>query len=119
MDGDIITVGVAANTTICKGTLTGFNASGYLESKDASGNVFAGVSAEGAVGTATAGETTCKVWRRGIFEMVFASAAITYNGDEMYVVDNQTIAASGTHKVGRAAKYESSGKQFIDIGGYC
>lgn len=119
MPGELITVGVAASTTIYKGTLVGYNAEGYLESKDASGNVFAGVAAEGAVGGDASGNVVCKVWRKGAFEMVFSSAAITYLGDEFYVVDNQTIAASGTHKVGRACRFDSSGKLFIDIGGYC
>lgn len=119
MAGEVIEVGVAASKTVYKGTLVGYNSSGYGEPKDASGNVYAGVALEGGVGTTTDGETKIKVARKGIFEMIFASAAITYNGDEFYAVDDQTIAATGTHKVGRAAKFETSGKQFIDIGGYC
>lgn len=119
MPGDVYKAGVAASTTIYKGTLVGYNSSGYLEPKDASGNVFAGVALEDGVGTTTAGETEIKIARKGAFEMVFGSAAITYLGDEFYVVDDQTIATSGTHKVGRACRYENSGKIFIDIGGYC
>ncbi len=119
MPGEEVEAGIAASTTIYKGTLVGYNASGYIEPKDASGNVYAGVALEDGVGTTTNGETKIKIARKGAFEMVFSSAAITYLGDEFYAVDDQTIAASGTHKVGKACRYENSGKLFIDIGGYC
>jgi len=119
MPGEVIQAGVAASTTIYKGTLVGYNSSGFLEPKDASGNVFAGVALEDGVGTTTAGETKIKIARKGIFEMIFGSAAITYLGDEFYVADDQTIAATGTHKVGKACRYDTPGKIFIDIGGYC
>jgi len=119
MPGELITVGVAASTTIYKGTLVGYNATGYLEPKDASGNVFAGVAAEGAVGGDASGNVVCKVWRKGTFEFVLSGAAITANGDELYVVDDQTLATSGTHKVGRACGFPGTGIQRIDIGGYC
>lgn len=119
MPSEEVLAGVAASTTIYKNTLVGYNSSGYLEPKDASGNVFAGVALEGGVGTTTNGETKIKIARKGSFEMVFGSAAITYLGDEFYAVDDQTIAASGDHKVGKACRFENSGKLFIDIGGYC
>lgn len=119
MQGNVFKAGIAASTTIYKGTLVGYNSSGYLEPKDASGNVFAGVALEDGVGTTTAGAVEIQIARKGAFEMVFSSAAITHLGDEFYAVDDQTIAASGTHKVGRACRYENSGKLFIDIGGYC
>ncbi len=119
MPGELITVGVAASTTIYKNTLVGYTAEGYLAPKDASGNVFAGVAAEGAVGGDASGNVVCKVYRKGTFEFVLSGAGITVNGDELYVVDDQTLATTGTHKVGKACGYENSGKQRIDIGGYC
>ena len=119
MPSEVVQAGVAASTTIYKGTMVGYNSSGYLEPKDASGNVYAGVALEDGVGTTTNGETKIQIARKGSFEMVFSSAAITYLGDEFYVVDDQTIAATGDHKVGKACRYENPGKLFIDIGGYC
>jgi hypothetical protein len=119
MPGEVVQAGIAASTTVYKGTLAGYNSSGYIESKDASGNVFAGVLLEGGVGTTTAGETKALLARKGSFEFEMSGAGLGTVGDELYVVDNQTVAATGTHKVGRASKYENSGKIFIDIGGYC
>lgn len=118
-DGELVQGGIAASTTIYKGTLVGYDASGYLEPKDASGNVFAGVAYEAGVGTAVAGATKIRVQRKGIFEFVLANAAITHIGDELYVVDDQTVATTGTTKVGRAAAFLNAGKIYIDIGGYC
>lgn len=118
-EGELVLGGIAASTTIYKGTLVGYNASGYLEPKDASGNVYAGVAYESGVGTTVAGVTKVRVERKGVFEFVLANAAITHLGDEMYVVDNQTVATSGSIKVGRAVEYLNSGKIYIDIGGYC
>ena len=112
--GIVVSGVVATGKTIYEDTLVGYDASGYLEPMDASGNVFAGVSMEGG----TEGETI-RFERKGIYEMIFSSAAITYLGDEFYAVDDQTIASSGTTKIGRAAKYLNSGSIFIDIGGYC
>lgn len=118
-DGELVRGGIAASTTIYKGTLVGYDASGYLEPKDASGNVFAGVAYEAGVGTTTAGATKIRVQRKGIFEFVLSNAAITHIGDELYVVDDQTVATTGTTKVGRAAAFLNAGKIYIDIGGYC
>jgi len=118
-EGELVLGGIAASTTIYKGTLVGYDASGYLEPKDASGNTYAGVAYESGVGTTVAGVTKIRVERKGAFEFVLANAAITHLGDELYVTDDQTLATSGTTKVGRAVEYLNSGKIYIDIGGYC
>lgn len=118
-EGELVQGGIAASTTIYKGTLVGYDATGYLEPKDASGNVFAGVAYEAGVGTASDGVTKIRVERKGIFEFVLATAAITHIGDELYAVDDQTVATTGDHKVGRAAAFLNAGKIYIDIGGYC
>lgn len=122
MEGDTVTVGVAAGVKIYKGTMVGYDSLGYLNPKDASGNVYAGVSAESATGGDSSGNVTCKVWRKGAFEFNLTSAAITHLGDELYVTDDQTLTtsnANSAHKAGRACIYETANKIFIDIGGYC
>lgn len=119
-EGELVLGGIAASTTIYKGTLVGYDASGNLTPMtDSSGNTYAGVAYESGVGTTVAGVTKIRVERKGAFEFVLANAAITHLGDELYATDNQTLATSGTTKVGRAVEYLNSGKIYIDIGGYC
>lgn len=118
-DGELVQGGIAASTTVYKGTLAGYSSTGYLEPKDASGNVFAGVFYEGGTCGTTAGAVKARVERKGIFEFILANAAITHIGDELYAVDDQTVATTGDHKVGRAAAFLNAGKIYIDIGGYC
>jgi len=112
--GSVSSAVVATSKTIYKDTLIGFDSGGTLEPKDASGNVFAGVAMAGG----TAG-TRIKYERKGTYEMVMSGAGLGTIGDELYVVDDQTVASSGTTKVGRAVKYINADKIFIDIGGYC
>jgi len=122
IDGDLCEGGVAASATIYKNTMLMWNATGYLTPMtDASGNVFAGVSDGDAVGGDASGNVRIKYWRKGAFEFVNASAAITLNGDLMYPADDPTVTGTAGTKtcVGRAVKYLNSGKQYVDIGGYC
>jgi hypothetical protein len=112
--GTVSSAVVATSKTIYKDTLVGFDSGGTLEPKDASGNIFAGVAMSG--GTAA---VRIKIERKGIFEMIMSGAGLGTVGDELYAVDDQTVASSGTHKVGRAVKYANTDKIFIDIGGYC
>jgi len=112
--GSVVSGTVATSKTIYKDTLIGLDSGGTLEPKDASGNVFAGVAMMGGV----AGDVI-KYERKGTFEMVMSGCGAGTVGDELYVVDDQTVASSGTTKVGRAVKFLNTGKIFIDIGGYC
>jgi len=122
IDGNLCEGGVAASATIYKNTMLMWNATGYLTPMtDASGNVFAGVSDGDAVGGDSSGNIKVKYWRKGSFEFVLSGAAITVNGDLVYASDDQTVktTAGDSTGVGRAVKYLNSGKQYIDIGGYC
>jgi hypothetical protein len=111
--GIVVSGTVATGKTIFKDTMVDLDTSGKLEPMSSSA-LFAGVAQMGG----TAG-TVIKYERKGIFEMIMAAAGAGTVGDELYVVDDQTVATTGTTKVGRAAKYLNSGKIFIDITRYC
>jgi predicted RecA/RadA family phage recombinase len=84
--------------------------------------VFAGVAYEQIQNsTATDGAVRVKVYKKGIFEFIMASAAVTDVGTEVYALDNQTVTKTSTDatKVGKIMSVENTNKVFIEIGGYC
>lgn len=84
--------------------------------------IFCGVSLEAVDNTGgSAGDKVIRCARKGIHEFILGSAAITDVGAAVYALDNQTVTKTSTDatQVGKAAKFENTGKIFIDIGGYC
>ncbi len=128
-DGVLWSVGMdKAVQTIYKGSLVSLDATGYaVSAADAAGHQFIGVAYE-TVEIAEAddndGDTEIRAFRRGVFlfdtsETLDISTDI---GAEMCVVDDQTVAFSGTTtndiKCGRIVAIESAGSCWIEIEGY-
>ena len=128
-DGVLLSVGMdKAAQTIYKGSLVNLDATGYAVSgADTSGHQFIGVAYETkeiATDDTSDGDTEVRVWRKGVFlfntsETLDVSTDI---GAEMYIVDDQTVAFSGTTtndvKCGRIVAIETSGTCWIEIDGY-
>lgn len=120
--GEIVAYPVATKTAIPKGVLVQL-ASGYATSMTKGENlIFCGVSIESVDNTGGGnGDKVIRCARKGIHELILASAAVTDVGATVYALDNQTVSktSTGATSVGRAAKFENTGKIFIDIGGSC
>ena len=121
-EGIVMDYGVSASSTVLKGTLVQL-ADGYAESMTKAASLkFAGVAYEQIKNsTATDGAVRVKVYKKGIFEFIMASAAVTDVGTEVYALDNQTVTKTSTDatKVGKIMSVENTNKVFIEIGGYC
>lgn len=88
--------GVAATTTIFKGSLVALNAAGDLvPASVATTQIADGRAEESVVGNATAGDIKCRV-KAGVFRWANSAAgdAITkaHIGDNCHIVDDQTVA---------------------------
>lgn len=120
--GEIVAYPVAANTKVYKGTLVQL-ASGYATSMTkAASLIFCGVALETIDNTGGSnGDLLVRCARKGIHEFILGSAAITDVGATVYALDNATVTKTSTDAtaIGRAAKFENTGKIFIDIGGSC
>ncbi|AKB35608.1 hypothetical protein MSSAC_2780 [Methanosarcina siciliae C2J] len=120
--GEIVAYPVAASTKIYKGTMVQLS-SGYATSMTkAASLVFCGVALEDVDNSSgSAGDKVVRCARKGIHELALASAAITDVGSAVYALDNATVTKTSTDatEVGKAVKFENSGKIFIDIGGKC
>lgn len=120
--GDIVAQPVAATTKIYKGTFVQLS-SGYATSMTkAASLIFCGVAMEDVDNSTGAnGDLFVRCYRNGIHEFTLGSAAITDAGAAVYALDNATVTKTSTDatQVGKAVKYENSGKIFVDIGGYC
>lgn len=123
---DDMSLGVAASTTIYKGSLVMRNMSGYAVPASSSGDFdFAcrvlGVAAAKVVGT-TAGAKKVQI-KRGVFGFVNSSstAAVTdaHAGEPCYAVDDQTVAATDGNGAypyaGRVIRIENS-LVFVEVG---
>lgn len=117
-DGDLISVGVAASTTLYKGGLTAFNTSGYLvPGANTAGLKFAGVAYENGANSAGAnGDVTARLYRRGLHLVAVASAAVTDVGKRCYISDDQTITYTTSNVFcGVVAQFEDSTHVWVDI----
>ena len=127
-DGLIKAFKVAASTVIYKGTLVGSNTDGYLASMahGTSGLTFQGVAYE-TIDNATGGDGAlkCRVERWGEYELVYngGNAAQGNVGDEVYVLDNQTVdedpgTVTNQYKVGEVVEVVSATLVRVNITGY-
>lgn len=100
-EGVLVRYPVKTGVTIYKGGLVCTDSTGYAKpGADASGNIPLGVAFESADNSAGAdGALYVKVWKSGSFEFAKGSAAITDVGDLMYIVDDQTVAATTTNSI--------------------
>ena len=127
-DGLMKAFQVAASTTIYKGTLVGTKSDGYLASMahGTSGMTFQGVAYETIDNSAGAdGAKKCRVERWGEYELVYngGDAAQGNVGDEVYVLDNQTVdedpaTVTNQYKVGEVVECISATLIRVNITGY-
>jgi len=77
------------------------DATGYLiPAADTSGHLPVGIASESADNSAgSSADLYVKVWKKGTFDVVKGSAAITDVGDLMYWADDATVAASTTNSI--------------------
>lgn len=118
MDGDLVSIGVAASSSVYKGGLACFNTSGYLVAgANTAGLRFAGVAYENGIeSTAVNAAVAARVWRKGSFLFAVASAAVTDVGKRAYISDDQTITYTPSRIFcGVVSKYEDSTHVWIDI----
>ena len=120
MDGDLVSIGVAAAGVIYKGGLVNAS-SGYLVAgANTAGHKFAGVAYENASGNGTNGGVAARVWRHGLHLFSVASAAVTDVGKRCFISDDATITYTpGNVYCGQVAKYESSTSVWVDIEPAC
>ena len=128
-DGVLLSAGMDKDIqTIYRGSLVNLDAGGYaVSAADTAGHQFAGVAYETKqIETAddNDGDTQVRLFRKGLFlfdtsETLDISTDI---GAEVCVVDDHTVAFSGTTtndiKCGRIVAVESAGSCWIDIDGY-
>lgn len=113
-DGSIVSLPVAAATTIYAGTLVAVNSSGFaVPAADTAGLRVVGRSEEDVVNAGSAGDVSVLV-KRGIFRFAnSATAAVDPDdvGKIALVEDNQTVAETATNavKAGRIIAVETSG----------
>ncbi len=109
---------MAEDTKIPKGVQVQLS-SGYATGMTkAASLVFVGIAAETVDNSdGAAGAKSIRVWRKGLHELAMSGAAITSVGSAVYAADNCTVTTTSTDatKVGEAAKFENTGKIFVDI----
>lgn len=122
-EGEIVSLKVAASTTIYKGSMVCLSSGYAVSSTGTDSQPFVGVAYEGCDNSSgSAGDKSVRVYRKGIFEYTLASAAITDIGSTVYGADNVTVQKtqdSAEPAVGRIVAFENAGKVFVDIGGSC
>jgi len=113
---------VAASTLIYAGSLVAVDAAGYaVPAADAAGLVVMGVAMARADNSAgAAGDIQVVVRRRGVFRFKGSGLAQAQVGQDMYAVDDQTVAAASVTtndiKVGRLVAYISASDGWVAIG---
>lgn len=100
-DGDLVAYPVKASTEIFLGAMVCIDATGYaIPGSDTAGLEFVGVSQENADNSAGAnGDISVQVRARGVHEFAASGLAITDVGADMYISDDQTVAASTTNSI--------------------
>lgn len=119
--GGVITVPVAASTTINKGDIVCINPStgGAVQGANTSGLLFVGIAAEGKDNSAgLLAAKYIKIYTKGLFKMTGASLAITANGATMYATGAATVDETGSNAVivGKLIKYVSATSGWVLIG---
>jgi hypothetical protein len=121
--GDTRVYGLEGDTAdnFYKGAMIVLNTGGYaVVGVNTAAHRFVGVAAEQFNQTATAADGTneIKVWRRGLFEFVGSSLAITDIGRPVWLTDDQTISLTQTNvgPIGVIADFISATAAVVDIG---
>lgn len=126
-DGVLKAHSVAASTTIYKHTLTCHNATGWLKpGADTASFKFAGVAHEKCENSSGSnGDKLCRVKKRGEFEFVYNGGDATQAlvGQEVYIVDDQTVDEDATVttvdiKCGVISEFISTTKVRVRIDNY-
>lgn len=113
---------VGANVHIYAGGLVQIvTATGLAEPADAiAAGVFAGVAlAEVDNNPGSAGAKSCRISRKGTHLFLKDTPVQTDVGKEAYSVDDQTVAITGTTKVGKIVGLEGSTQVWVAIDNYC
>jgi len=119
--GDLMDVDLAASTKVFAGSNVNYGASGYAKkASDTASEVFAGVAMETADNsTGSAGDVFVRVWKEGVFSMNCSGADRTWEGKDVYAVDDNLVALAATTtndvKVGRVVKYVSATEVKVKI----
>lgn len=110
-----------AAVKIYKGANVNINTSGFAKgSSDTASEVFAGVAMETRDNSAgAAGDQYLRVWKEGIFSMDCSGATQAWVGQDVYVVDDHTVALAGTTtndvKAGRVVNFVSDTEVRVKI----
>lgn len=132
-DGYAADLPVAATTAIYKGSLVGFNATGYLvsyvpwaQAAIPTGTPFVGIALESVASQTSDGDKTCRVQVAGMFEYALTAAAQLDVGKPVFALDNATltklhvpaaIATGGGYEfVGVVVGIPSAGNVLVDMG---
>lgn len=121
-DGVILSYPVYRATKIPAGVLVMINATGYaVNGADTASQVFVGVSAEEADNSGGSdGTIYIKVYTKGVFKFLEASAALTLVGVAAYILYNDEVSVVGTTTndiiCGVFVQYASAGYMWVDIG---
>lgn len=114
-EGEMIEYPVKASVTIYKGAIVAIDTStGYVcPGTDATSRIFAGIAVEKADNSSGSnGDETVRVYRKGVFQLACSSAAQTWVGKKVYIVDDNTVALAATTTndvlVGTVVSFESS-----------
>jgi len=87
-----------AAVKVYKGSLVSYNSSGYVKpAGDTADEHFAGVAMESVDNSAgAAGAQEVRVWKEGIFGVDAASATQSWVGQDVFAVDDHTVALAAT-----------------------
>jgi predicted RecA/RadA family phage recombinase len=116
--GNIVSYPVGTDI-VYKGALVCDDGSGYaVPAADSAGYALIGIAVENVDNSAgSPGDKSVRVYKTGTLEVAKASAAQTDNGVLMYILDDQTVAASSTNsvKAGYVVEVPSNAKVRIRI----
>jgi hypothetical protein len=132
-DGYAADLPVAASTAIYKGSLVGWNATGYLTSyvpyaqaTAPTGTPFVGIALESVASQTSDGDKNCRVQVKGMFEYPLSAAAQADVGKPVYALDNATLTklhvpapiktGGGYELVGVIVGIPSAGNVLVDMG---
>lgn len=133
VDGYFADLPVAATTAIYKGSLVGFNATGYLvsyvpwaQAAVPTGTPFVGIATEAVASQTSDGDKKCRVQVAGMFTYALSAAAQLDVGKPVYALDNATLIKShvpaaiatggGYELVGVIVAIPATGYVTVDMG---
>jgi hypothetical protein len=118
--GGLITVPMAASTTINKGDIVCINpgTGGAVQGANTSGYLFVGIAAEGKANSGSLADKYIKVYTKGLFLLTGGTLAVTANGATMYAVGAATVDETGSNSVivGKLIKFVSATSGWVLIG---